>query len=75
MTGYAGQQLMTDTAKYYGVQVTVVVMKCLSCSFEKIGQKNIPKKNQSTVMKPGERMYLDTSSELWQKKALGNASG
>ena len=55
VTGHAGQQLMMDTAKYYGVHVTGVVMKCLSCSLEKIRQKNIPKKNENTAMKPGER--------------------
>ena len=53
---------MTDTAKYYGVQITGVVTKCLSCSLEKIRQKNIPKKNENTATKPGQRMYLDTSS-------------
>ena len=61
-TRHAGQQLVTDTVKYYEVHVRGVVMKCLSCSLEKIRQKNIPKKNENTVMKPGERMYLDISS-------------
>ena len=37
-------------------------MKCLSCSLEKMRQKNIPKKNENTATKPGERMYLDISS-------------
>ena len=36
VTGHAGQQLMTDTTKYYGVNVTGIVTKCLSCSLEKI---------------------------------------
>ena len=53
---------MKDTAKYYGVQITGVEMKCLTCSLEKIRQKNIPKKNENTVTKPGERMYLSISS-------------
>ena len=53
---------MTDAVKYYGVQVTGVATKCLSCSLEKIRQKNIPKKNENTAMKPGERMYLNKSS-------------
>ena len=60
VTGHAGQQLMADTAKYYGV--TGVVTKCLTCSLEKIRQKNIPKKNESTTKNPGERMYLDILS-------------
>ena len=60
--GPAGQQLMTDTAKYFGVNVTGIVTKCLSCSLEKIRQKNIPKKNEHTAKEPGERMYLDISS-------------
>ena len=62
VTGHAGQQLMTDTAKYYGVNVTGIVTKVLSCSLEKIWQKNIPKMNESTAKTPGERMYLDISS-------------
>ena len=44
VTGHAGQQLMADTSKYYGVNVTGIVTKCLSCSLEKIRQKDIPKK-------------------------------
>ena len=38
------------------------VMKCLSCSLEKIRQMNIPKKNENNATKPGERIYLDISS-------------
>ena len=38
VTGHAGQQQMTDTVKYYGVHVTGVVTKCLSCSLEEIIQ-------------------------------------
>ena len=62
VTGHAGQQLMVDTAKYYGVNVTGIVTMCSSCSLEKIRQKNIPKKNERTTKNPGERMYLDISS-------------
>ena len=62
VTGHAGQQLMADTAKYYGMIVTGIVTKCLNWSLGKIRQKNIPKKNESTAEDPGERMYLDISS-------------
>ena len=55
VTGHSGQQLMMDTAKYYGVQVTGVVTKSLSCCLEKIRQENIPKKNENTEMQPGEK--------------------
>ena len=48
---------MADAAKYYGVNVTGIVTKCLSCSLEETRQKNIPKKNESTAKDPGERMY------------------
>ena len=61
VTGHVGQQLMADTAKYYEVNVTGVVTKCLSCSLEEIRQKNIPKKNEDTSKNPGEKMYLDIS--------------
>ena len=53
---------MVDTAMYDGVNVTGVVTKCLSCSLEKIRQKNIPQKNESTTKNPGESMYIDLSS-------------
>ena len=79
VTGHAGQQLMTDTANYYGVQITGVITKCLSSSLEKIREKNLPKKTAITVTKPGERMYVDISSmkdeSFGGRKALGNASG
>ena len=58
VTGQAGHQLMADMANYYKVNATGVVTKCLSCSLEKIRQKNIPKKNEDTSKNPGERMYL-----------------
>ena len=57
-----GHQLMADRAKYYKVNITEVVTKCLNCSLEKIRQKNIPKKKEDTSKNPGERMYLDKSS-------------
>ena len=53
---------MMDTAKYFGVQVMGVVMKCLSCLLEKIQQKNIPKKNENQATNLGGRMYLNISS-------------
>ena len=62
VTGHTGQQLMADTAQYYGLNVTGIVTKCLTCSLEEIRQKNIPKKNENTAKDPGERMYLDISS-------------
>ena len=61
VTGHARQQQMMDTTKYYGVQFTGLVTECLSCSLEKIRQKNVPKKNENTAIKPGERMYLNIS--------------
>ena len=39
-----------------------MVTKCLSCSLEKIRQKNIPRKNEYTTRNPRERKYLDISS-------------
>ena len=62
VTGHAGHHLMDATAKYYKVNLTCKVNNCLSCSLEKIRQKNIPKKNQDKSNKPGERPYLDISS-------------
>ena len=61
VTGRAGQQMMTNTTNHYGVNVTRIGTKCLSCSLEKMRQKNIPKKNENAGKDPGERMYLDIS--------------
>ena len=46
VTGHAGHHMMDATAKYYMVDLTGKVNDCLSCSLEKIRQKNIPKKNE-----------------------------
>ena len=62
VTGHAGHHLMDSTAKYYKVNLTGKVNNCLSCSLEKIRQKNIPKKKEDNSENPGERMYLDISS-------------
>ena len=61
-TGHVGHHLMYATAKYYKVDLTGKVNNCLSCSLEKIRQKNIPKNNEDKTENPGERMYLDISS-------------
>ena len=42
VTGHAGHHLMDATAKCYKVNLTGKVNNCLSCSLEKIRQKNIP---------------------------------
>ena len=55
--------------KYYKVNLTGKVNNCLSCSLEKIRQKNIPKKNDDKSENPGERMYLDMSS--MRKPSMG----
>ena len=69
VTGHAGHHLMDATAKYYKVDLTGKVNNCLSCSLEKIRQKNIPKKNEDKRKNPGERMYLDISS--MRKPSMG----
>ena len=69
VTGHAGHHLMDATAKYYKVDLTDKVNNCLSCSLEKIRQKNIPKKNEDKSKNPGERMYLDISS--MRKPSMG----
>ena len=56
VAGHAGGHLMDATAKYYKVDLSGKVNNCLSCSLEKIRQKNIPKKNDDKNKNPGERM-------------------
>ena len=69
VTGHAVHHLMDATAKYYKVNLTGKVNNCLSCSLEKIRQKNIQKKNENKSENPGERMYLDISS--MRKQSMG----
>ena len=68
-TGHAGHHLMDASAKYYKVNLTCKVNDCLSCSLEKIRQKNIPKKNEDKNENSGQRMYLDISS--MRKPSMG----
>ena len=60
--GHAGHHLMDATAKYCKVNLTGKGHNCLSCSLEKIRQKNIPNKIEDKIRSLGERMYLDISS-------------
>ena len=69
VTGHAGHHLMDARAKYYKVNLTGKFNNCLSCSLEKIRQRNIPKKNEDKSRNPGERMYLDISS--MRKPSMG----
>ena len=69
VTGHAGHHLMDARAKYYKVDLTGKVNNCLSCSLEKIRQKNIPMKNEDKSENPGGRMYLDFSS--MRKPSMG----
>ena len=69
VTRHAGHHLMDATAKHCNVNSTGKVNNCLSCSLEKLRQKNIPNKNEDKSEKPGERMYLDISS--MRKPSMG----
>ena len=60
---------MDATAKYDKVNLTGKVNNCLSCSLEKIRQKNIPKKNEDKSNNHRKRMYLDISS--MRKPSMG----
>ena len=53
VSGHDGHHLMDATAMYYKVDLTGMVNNCLRCSFEKIRQKNIPKKNEDKSENPG----------------------
>ena len=44
-TGHAMNAYLQDTAKYYGIELSGTIATCVSCSIEKIRQKNIPKEN------------------------------
>ena len=62
---------LQDTAKYYGIELSGTIPNCVSCSIEKIRQKNIPKENANKSTIPGDRMCLDISS-MTQASLGGN---
>ena len=62
VTGHAGQQLMVDTAKYYGVNCYRSGNKVFKLFFGEDQTEKHSQKNESTTKNPGERMYLDISS-------------
>ena len=70
-TGHAMNAYLQDTAKYYGIELSGTIATCVSCSIEKIRQKNIPKENANKSKTPGDQMYLDISS-MAQASSGGN---
>ena len=70
-TGHATNAFLQDTAKYYGIELTGTIPTCVSCSNEKIRQKNIPKENPSNSKTLSDQMYLDISS-MAQARSGGN---
>ena len=58
VTRHTEQQLMADTAKYDGVNVTGIVAESLSCSLEKIRQKNIPKNKKRQKIEERECTWI-----------------
>ena len=70
-TGPTTNAYLQDTAKYYGIELSGTIPTYVSCSIEKIRQKNIPKENASKSKPPGDRMYLDMSS-MAQASSGGN---
>ena len=70
-TRHTANAYLQDTAKYYGIELSGTIPICVSCSIEKIRQKNIPKENANKSTIPGDRMYLDISS-MTQVSSGGN---
>ena len=56
---------MADTAKYYMVNVTGVVTKCLSCSLQKISQKTYLKR-----MKKQQKIQERDSILIYHQKGM-----
>ena len=70
-TGHATNAYLQDTAKYSGIELSGTIPTCVSCSIEKIRQKNIPKDNANKRTMHGDQMYLDISSMV-QARSGGN---
>ena len=70
-TGHTAHAYLQDTAKYYGIESSGTFPNCVSCSIEKIRQKNILKENANKSTIPGDQMYLDISS-MTQVSSGGN---
>ena len=53
-TRHTANAYLQDTAKYYGIELSGTIPNCVSCSIEKIRQKNIPKENANKSTIPGD---------------------
>ena len=53
-TGHTVNAYLQDTAKYYGIELCGTICNCVSCSIEKIRQKNFPKENANKSTIPGD---------------------
>ena len=70
-TGHATNAYVQDTPKYSAIELSGTIPTCVSCSIEKIRQKNIPKDNANKSTMHGDQMYLDISSMV-QASSGGN---
>ena len=69
--GHPSEQVLRNTAKYYGIKVNGELSTCEPCALGKSRQRNVNK--VSTVTSdPGERIYLDIS--YINKKSLGGSN-
>ena len=53
-TRHTANAYLQATAKYYGIELSGTIPNCVSCSIEKIRQKNIPKENANKSTIPGD---------------------
>ena len=53
-TRHTANAYLQDTAKYYGIELSGTIPICVSCSIEKVRQKNIPKENANKSTIPGD---------------------
>ena len=53
-TRHTANAYLQDTAKYYGIELSGTIPSSVSCSIEKIRQKNIPKENANKSTIPGD---------------------
>ena len=60
--GHTNDAYMRKTAKLMGLEVTGKLGTCENCAIGKSKQKSVPKESSDKDMKPGELLYMDTSS-------------
>ena len=68
---HASEEVLRKTAESYGWKVTGKMETCDACKIANARQKDVPKESHTKSTKPGERIFIDTSSI--KEKTMGGS--